>query len=253
MSESVLSTEGLTVRFGGLVAVDGVSLSCGRGRLTGLIGPNGAGKTTFVDAVTGYLPRAASGHVWLGGDDVFGEPPHRLAHQGLTRTWQGLELFEDISVRSNLDVAAKRLTLLGAVRDYFRPDRRCDRVEEVLELLQLQDVADRQPRELSQGQRKMVGVGRALVASSTEILLLDEPAAGLDKSETVWFGAQLRRLIDQGYSMLLIDHDMSLVLTVCDLIHMLVFGEHVVTGTPEEMRNDPDVIGAYLGRRREGR
>ena len=183
----------------------------------------------------------------LEGSDVFGRAPHRLAHEGLTRTWQTLELFDDISVRSNLEVASQRLTLTGALRDYFRPTRRDERVDEVIDLLDLGSIADRQPQELSQGQRKMVGVGRALVSSTTKILLLDEPAAGLDKAETEWFGQQLRRLIDQGYTMLLIDHDMGLVLSVCDHIHMLVFGKLAASGSPQEMRNDPAVISAYLG------
>ena len=247
MSDAVLRTTGLTVRFGGLLAVNDVSLECCRGQLTGLIGPNGAGKTTFIDAITGFLPNNSRGSVLLEGEDVFGRSPHRLAHDGLTRTWQTLELFDDITVRSNLDVASRRLTLGGAVRDYFRPRKREERVEEVLAVLDLHDIAERQPRELSQGQRKLVGVGRALVAESTRILLLDEPAAGLDKAETEWFGAQLRRLVDQGYTMLLVDHDMGLVLNVCDYIHMLVFGQLTASGTPDEMRNNPEVIAAYLG------
>ena len=247
MSDAVLYTDNLTVQFGGLTAVNGVTLACGRGQLTGLIGPNGAGKTTFIDAVTGFLPNNASGRVVLEGQDVFGRVPHRLAHDGLSRTWQTLELFDDITVRSNLDVASQRLTFAGAIRDFFRPTGDHGRVDEVLELLDMHDIADRLPRELSQGQRKMVGVGRALVASSTKVLLLDEPAAGLDKAETQGFGEGLRRLVDEGYSMLLIDHDMGLVLTVCDYIHMLVFGELITSGTPDEIRNDPQVISAYLG------
>ena len=247
MPDAVLRTSGLTVRFGGLLAVSDVSLECRSGQLTGLIGPNGAGKTTFIDAITGFLPNNSRGSVLLEGEEVFGRSPHRLAHDGLTRTWQTLELFDDITVRSNLDVASRRLTLRGALRDYFRPRKREERVEEVLEVLDIADIAERQPRELSQGQRKLVGVGRALVAESTRILLLDEPAAGLDKAETEWFGAQLRRLVDQGYTMLLVDHDMGLVLNVCDYIHMLVFGELTASGTPDEMRNNPEVIAAYLG------
>jgi len=248
MSDAVLLTENLTVRFGGLVAVNDVSLDCRRGELTGLIGPNGAGKTTFVDAVTGFLPNNATGRVLVEGRSLFGRPPHVLAHDGLTRTWQTLELFDDISVRSNLDVASRRMTAFSTIRDYFRPSGSDERVDEVIELLDLQDIANLAPHELSQGQRKMVGVGRALVAESTKILLLDEPAAGLDKNETEWFGDQLRRLVDEGYTMLLIDHDMGLVLRVCDRIHMLVFGELRASGTPDEMRNDPEVIAAYLGR-----
>ena len=247
MSDAVLATGGLSVRFGGLLAVDDVSLECRRGRLTGLIGPNGAGKTTFIDAVTGFLPNNSKGSVLLECEEVFGRSPHQLSHDGLTRTWQTLELFDDITVRSNLDVASRRLSLGAALADYFRPRQRARRVEEVLDLLNLGDIAERQPRELSQGQRKLVGVGRALAAESSKILMLDEPAAGLDKAETEWFGNQLRHLVDQGYTMLLVDHDMGLVLNVCDYIHMLVFGQLTASGTPEEMRNNPEVIAAYLG------
>ncbi len=232
MSDTVLATSGLTVRFGGLLAVNEVSLECRRGQMTGLIGPNGAGKTTFIDAITGFLPNNSVGSVLLEGEEVFGRSPHVLSHDGLTRTWQTLELFDDITVRSNLDVASRRLTIGSALLDYWRPRQRADRVDEVLELLNLGDIAERQPRELSQGQRKLVGVGRALVAESSKILLLDEPAAGLDKAETEWFGAQLRHLVDQGYTMLLVDHDMGLVLNVCDYIHMLVFGQLTASGTP---------------------
>ncbi len=249
MSDPVLRTEALMVRFGGLVALNGVTLDCERGQLTGLIGPNGAGKTTFVDAVTGYLPNNSAGSVLVEGVDVFGRAPHRLAHDGLTRTWQTLELFDDISVRANLDVASERLTVVGAAIDFFRPNRRNDRVDEVLDLLAMSDIADRRSSELSQGQRKMVGVGRALVASTAKIILLDEPAAGLDKAETEWFGTQLRHLCEQGLTMLLIEHDMGLVFNVCDRIHVLVFGELRASGTPQQIRGDPEVIAAYLGHR----
>ena len=247
MAEAVLATNALTVRFGGLVAVDDVSIDCHAGQLTGLIGPNGAGKTTFVDAVTGFLPNNSAGSVRLDGREVFGRSPHKLSHDGLTRTWQTLELFDDITVRSNLDVASRRLTLAGAIGDYLRPRQATHRVDEVLELLNIGDIAERLPRELSQGQRKMVGVGRALVAHSPKILLLDEPAAGLDKTETEWFGTQMRRLVDEGYTMLLIEHDMGLVLNVCDHIHMLVFGRLTASGSPAEMLNNPEVKAAYLG------
>jgi branched-chain amino acid transport system ATP-binding protein len=245
--EVVLQTHGLTVIFGGLKALDSVDLDCRKGELTGLIGPNGAGKTTLIDAVTGFLPNNASGQVLLDGEDVFGHPPHDLAHRGLTRTWQSLELFDDITVRENLTAASERLGLLQLTRDFFRPRQIPERVQEIVELLDLGPIAERKPRELSQGQRKMVGVGRALASQTTRVLLLDEPAAGLDKAETEWFGEQLRILIDEGYTMLLIDHDMGLVLNVCDRIHVLVFGKLIASGAPTEVRNDPAVIGAYLG------
>ncbi len=246
-SDAQLQTRSLTVTFGGLRAVDSVDLDCRKGQLTGLIGPNGAGKTTFIDAVTGFLPNNATGEVLLDGKNVFGQRPHDLAHRGLTRTWQTLELFDDITVRENLTAASEQLGFLQLAKDFFRPRAVPDRVEEIIEVLEIGKLADRKPRELSQGQRKMVGVGRALASQSTKVLLLDEPAAGLDKSETEWFGEQLRLLIDEGYTMLLIDHDMGLVLNVCDRIHVLVFGKLIASGEPSEVRNDSAVIGAYLG------
>lgn len=246
MSDATLQTTELSVRFGGLLAVDNVDLDCRPGELTGLIGPNGAGKTTFIDAITGFLPKNATGSARFDGEEVMGLAPHKLAHRGLCRTWQMLELFDDISVRANLDVASSRLTPMRALVDYFRGSDIDDRIESTLELLNLSEVAERSPSELSQGQRKLVGVGRALVADA-KLLLLDEPAAGLDRQETVWLGLQLRRIVESGTPILMVDHDMGLVLSVSDRIHVLEFGKLIASGTPAEIRKDERVIAAYLG------
>lgn len=246
MSDATLQTTKLSVRFGGLLAVDNVDLDCRPGELTGLIGPNGAGKTTFIDAITGFLPKNATGSARFDGEEVMGLAPHKLAHRGLCRTWQMLELFDDISVRANLDVASSRLTPMKAITDYFRGSDVDDRIENTLNLLNLTDVADRSPSELSQGQRKLVGVGRALVADA-RLLLLDEPAAGLDRQETVWLGLELRRIVESGTPILMVDHDMGLVLSVSDRIHVLEFGKLIASGTPGEIRKDERVIAAYLG------
>ena len=246
MTTTTLQTRGLTVRFGGLLAVDNVDLDCRPGELTGLIGPNGAGKTTLIDAITGFLPRNASGSALFEGQEIMGVAPHRLAHRGLCRTWQTLELFDDISVRANLDVASSRLTPLRAARDYFLGSDVDQRIDHTLELLNLTQVAERSPNELSQGQRKLVGVGRALVADA-KLLLLDEPAAGLDRQETIWLGLQLRRIVESGTPILLVDHDMGLVLSVSDRIHVLQFGKLIASGTPDEIRDNDQVISAYLG------
>jgi branched-chain amino acid transport system ATP-binding protein len=155
-------------------------------------------------------------------------------------------LFDDITVRANLDVASRPLTFVNGLADYFTGSHGDERVDEVLHTLNLSGVADRRPNELSQGQRKLVGVGRALVADA-RLLLLDEPAAGLDRRETVWLGTQLRRIVDAGTPVLLVDHDMGLVLSVCDRIHVLEFGQLIATGTPEEIRTSDEVIAAYLG------
>jgi branched-chain amino acid transport system ATP-binding protein len=246
VTAATLQTKGLIVRFGGLLAVNEVDLDCRAGELTGLIGPNGAGKTTLIDAVTGFLPKNASGSVEFDGEEALGTAPSRLAHRGLCRTWQTLELFDDIDVRANLEVASSRLTPKKALRDYFMGSDVDERIDETLELLNLAHVADRSPSELSQGQRKLVGVGRALVADA-KLLLLDEPAAGLDRQETVWLGLQLRRIVEAGTPILLVDHDMGLVLSVSDRIHVLQFGKLIASGTPEEIRNNEQVISAYLG------
>ncbi len=241
----VLETEDLRVSFGGVRALRGVDIDCRSGELTGLIGPNGAGKTTFIDAVTGFLPANATGTVRLDGTDVTGLAPHALSWRGLNRTWQTGELFDDIDVVSNLSVASQPLTLRRAVAGLWRKDR-SDRIDEVLEQLGLTAVAARLPRELSQGQRKMVGIARAMVARS-RIVLLDEPAAGLDRNETVWLGKRLREMVDAGAALMLVDHDMNLVLSVCDRIHVLEFGAVIATGAPAEIRNDQRVVDAYLG------
>ncbi len=246
MTEPTLSTRGLTVRFGGLLANDGIDIDCHGGELTGLIGPNGAGKTTFIDAVTGFLPKNASGSVRLHGREVMGQPPHRLSRLGLRRTWQSLELFDDLDVRANLEVAGSHLTVWRAVADYFAGSSHDRRVHETLELLDLALVADRHPYELSHGQRKLVGLGRALVADA-KLLLLDEPAAGLDREETAWLGRRLRRVVDAGTPVLLVDHDMRLVLEVSDRIHVLDFGEVIATDTPDTIHENERVVVAYLG------
>jgi branched-chain amino acid transport system permease protein len=227
----VLQVRGLSVAFGGVHALTGVDLEVGAGELVGLIGPNGAGKTTFIDAITGFVRH--SGEVELAGRDVAGLAPHAIAALGSGRTWQGTDLFDDLDVRENLSVAAGT----GAVP--------AD-IEAVLERMGLQPVAEAMPAELSEGQRKLVGLARAVV-SGPRLLCLDEPAAGMDTRESEALGRRLRDLADQGQSTLLIDHDMGLVLGICDRVVVLEFGRVIATGAPEAVRKDPAVMAAYLG------
>jgi branched-chain amino acid transport system ATP-binding protein len=243
---SRLETAGLTVRFGGLLAVDDVSIRVDEGELVGLIGPNGAGKTTCIDAITGFVP--ATGAVRFAGVDVSDLAPHRRARAGLSRTFQSLELFDDLDVEENLLVAAERPSWWGPLADLIRPRRRCreESLRWACEVLQIDELLARMPDELSLGQRKLVGVARALVAEPS-VILLDEPAAGLDSDESQAFGVAIRRMVDHGTAVLLVDHDMGLVLGVCDRIYVLEFGKVIADGTASEVRTDGRVVEAYLG------
>ena len=241
----ILTTTGLTVRYGGNLALDSVSLRIGRGELVGLIGPNGAGKTTFIDALTGFT--RCTGTVELDGADISRSKPHKRVLAGLGRTWQGAELYHELTVRENLEVAAHRPTLAQTCREILTGRAPSPTVvEETAAVLGLKDILDRSPDDISQGQRKSVDVGRGLSAGC-QVLCLDEPAAGLDSEESAELGRTLRQIATAGTSLLLVDHDMGLVLGVCDRIYVLDLGRVIATGTPAQIRSSHEVIEAYLG------
>ena len=246
---ALLEARGLSVNYGGLFANKDVDLDCHAGKLVGLIGPNGAGKTTFIDAITGFTP-VSHGSVHFDGVDLAGVSPDQRAKLGLTRTFQSLELFEDLSVRDNLMAAAERPQWHSVLTDIILPGRNerqyRDQVEWAMEIMDLTDQADTMPSDLSHGQRKLISVARAL-AAKPKLVLLDEPAAGLDTQESQMLGRHLREFLEHDMSLFLIDHDMGLVLNVCDYIYVLDFGEIISHGTPTEVRSDPVVIAAYLG------
>jgi branched-chain amino acid transport system ATP-binding protein len=241
----VLSASGLGVSYGGVRALADVSLGVGGGELMGLIGPNGAGKTTFIDAITGFVPSAGS--VALDGQEISRLSLDARARRGLRRTWQAAELFDDLTVAENVAVALPTPAWRQSVRESLRGGHApSPRVRETLELLGLWRFADRWPDDLSHGQRKLVGVARAL-APAPRILCLDEPAAGLDTDESAELGAHLRAIADAGTAILLVDHDMDLVLSICDRVHVLEFGQTIAEGTCDEIRRNARVVAAYLG------
>jgi branched-chain amino acid transport system ATP-binding protein len=243
---SLLNTVGLTVTFGGLVAVDRVDLEVPAGKLVGLIGPNGAGKTTFIDAITGFVP--TTGRIEFDGQDIGDLAVHQRAGRGLGRTWQSLELFDDLTIEENLQVASERQSAGSFLLDLVAPRRRRDRtnVDFALDVLGIRDLAARMPNEISQGQRKLVSAARAL-AARPKLVCMDEPAAGLDTQESVQLGRRLRDIIDAGTSIFLVDHDMGLVLNICDYVYVIEFGAKIAEGTPAEIKTNPLVIDAYLG------
>jgi branched-chain amino acid transport system ATP-binding protein len=232
----LLEVNNVTVLFGGNRALDGVGLRAERGRVTGLIGPNGAGKSTLFDVVSG-LRRPATGKVVLNGRDVTRFGPARRSRHGLARTFQRLELFGRLSVRDNLLVAAE----LG-------PERRraAEVADDLLERLGLTGVAGTGADNLPTGVARLVEVGRAL-AVRPGLLLLDEPAAGQDGEETERFAALLRSLADDGTAVVLVEHDMGLVMSVCDEVYVLDLGKVIAVGPPEVVRADETVLAAYLG------
>jgi sulfate-transporting ATPase len=231
---SVLDVAGLTVVYGGVVAVSDVSLTVEPGTVVGLIGPNGAGKTSVIDAITGFA--AARGTVHLLGQPIEHLATHTRVHRGLARTFQAVELYEDLSVEENIRAA------LSAVPR----DQRRTATTKVLELVGIAELRDRSAGELSQGQRQLVSIARAS-AVNPSVLLLDEPAAGLDTGESKWLGERIRNIANTGVGVLLVDHDVALVLGVCDYIYVLNLGRVIAHGTPAEVRSDRGVAEAYFG------
>ena len=236
----MLQVEDVTVRFGGVTALDGVSLVAEPGRVTGLIGPNGAGKTTLFDVATG-LRRPQRGRVRLGGHDVTRLGPGRRARRGLGRTFQRLEVFSSLSVRDNVLLAAEVAGGVASLRGGARAV-----ADELLDRTGLAAVADRPAAELPTGTARVLEVARALATRPTT-LLLDEPGSGLDETETHHLGALLAAVADSGTAVLLVEHDVELVMGVCSAITVLDFGRVLAEGTPEQVQADPLVRQAYLG------
>ena len=238
---AVLEVRGANVRFGGHAAVRDVDLDCDAGQITGLIGPNGAGKTTTFNVITG-LQDTVSGRVLLEGKDISHLKAHGRARRGIARTFQRLEVFGSLTARENVLTAAE-------IRRSWSHDRRADPrrdADEILDRVGIRAVADERVDSMPTGLARLVELGRAL-ATRPKVLLLDEPASGLDESESDDFAHLLLELSGEGMAILLVEHDVQLVMKVCSLIHVLDFGAILAVGTPAEIQQDQVVLDAYLG------
>jgi branched-chain amino acid transport system ATP-binding protein len=242
----MLAVENVSVRFGGKRVLSDVTIDVPRGRITGLIGPNGAGKTTLFNVISG-LQKPATGRVSLDGRDISALNTYRRARLGIGRTFQRLELFTDLTVGENLRVA-------GEIRNTWDPPwvrrGRTDPASEaarVMDLLGLSDLAGVNVAVVATGQARVVELGRAMM-TGPKVLLLDEPASGQTEAETRSFGAVLARLVaEEGITILLVEHDMNLVMDVCNDITVLDFGKVIASGPAAQVRTDPVVVDAYLG------
>lgn len=233
-----LVAEGIVMNFAGLKALDDVSISLARNEIVGLIGPNGSGKTTLVNVLSGAL-KPASGTVFIDGKDVTGFAPRRISHAGLVRTFQTVRLFGTMSVFENVQLGG-----LGAGLSRSKAAKKTDELITRFGIEHLRDVAT---DSLSYGQKRIVEILRAL-ATDCKYLLLDEPAAGLNEEESEQLLGQLTSLPETfGCGLLIIDHDMNLIMRLCHRLHVLNQGKTIAEGTPEQIRNNPTVVEAYLG------
>jgi ABC-type branched-subunit amino acid transport system ATPase component/ABC-type branched-subunit amino acid transport system permease subunit len=243
-----LRLENISVRFGGVTALDQVSFAVRPGEVLGLIGPNGAGKTTVLDVITGFT-RPDTGRVLLDNVDTAQWSPERRARGGMSRSWQAVELFDELTVRDNLLVACESPTRWRYLLDLVAPGRQrlTPFAEGVVDDLGLRDVLDQRPSSLPHGMVRLVGIARAM-ASCPGVLLLDEPAAGLDARESAELATEIRRIArTHGIGIVVIEHDVPLILSCCDRIVVLDFGRKLAEGSPSEVGNHPDVVHAYLG------
>ena len=255
MAEYVLETKDLGISFGGLKAVENVDLKIKKKQLYGLVGPNGAGKTTVFNMLTGvYQP--TTGTFYLNGEELRGKSQEQINHKGIARTFQNIRLFKELSVIDNIKVGLHEsmkynlASSLLRMPNYWKEEKQCtERALELLDIFHMADLANAQAGSLPYGAQRRLEIMRAL-ATGPKLLLLDEPAAGMNPSETAELTETIRRIRDEfNIAVLLIEHDMSLVMGICEGIAVLNFGRIIAKGTPDEIRDNPQVIEAYLGKK----
>jgi branched-chain amino acid transport system ATP-binding protein len=248
----ILTVDEVSMIFGGITALDDVTFQVPRGSIQGIIGPNGAGKTTLFNVVTG-LYRPTSGDVWVGGQSILGLPPFRVAALGVTRTFQTVRLFEGMSVIENVMVGRHRLMSAGLLSAALRlagsraeEEEAYEQALTVLDLVGLGNHAAANAVDLPLGWQRRLELARALAANA-ELLLLDEPAAGLNTSESADLASMIREIAARGTTVVLVEHDMDVVMSVVEDVLVLDYGRVLARGKPQEIQENPDVIRAYLG------
>ena len=254
-TQPILKAEHLGITFGGLKAVSNFNMTINKGELIGLIGPNGAGKTTVFNLLTGvYKP--TEGEFWLDGTRMNGKKTYQVVRAGIARTFQNIRLFKELSVIDSIEVGLHEsmkynlASSLIRLPNYWKEEKKCtERALELLDIFHMADLANVQAGSLPYGAQRRLEIMRAL-ATSPKLLLLDEPAAGMNPSETAELTETIRRIRDEfNIAVLLIERDMSLVMGICEGIAVLNFGRIIAKGTPDEIRNNPQVIEAYLGKK----